>query len=164
MEILLKKNINFNLIFKAENVNVCEDIEERIYAKTEDGKTDYVNVIRDIKTDVIEQFVSLLEDLISNREADYDSRDLIGLLFNKLPLKLAKDLIKELNSNYEIDTTSINIQKITDMHKYKVARYFDDVFEIYVTGELSKDEAQSKCNELNFNSRAYVSYIVRLVE
>ena len=41
MEISLKRNFGFELIFKAENVNVCEDIEERIYGKTEDGKTDY---------------------------------------------------------------------------------------------------------------------------
>ena len=102
MEILLERNHGFVLIIKAENVNVCEDIEERIYAETEDGKTDYVNVIRDIKTDVIKQFVSLLEDLIYYRKADYDSRDLIELLFDKLPQKVVVKLIKKLGEDFEI--------------------------------------------------------------
>ena len=84
MEILLKRNYGFELIFKAENVNVVEDIEDRIYGKTEEGKTDFKNVTRDIKTDVIEQFVSVLYDMINYREAKYDSSDLIERLFEKI--------------------------------------------------------------------------------
>jgi len=38
MNITLKRNYGFELIFEAENVRVTEDIEERIYSKTEDGK------------------------------------------------------------------------------------------------------------------------------
>lgn len=46
---------------------------------------------------------------------------------------------------------------------YKVARYFDDVFECFVTGELSKKDAQIKCNEFNSKPRAYVSYGLRSI-
>lgn len=46
---------------------------------------------------------------------------------------------------------------------YKVARYFDDVFECFVTGELSKKDAQIKYNEFNSKPRAYVSYGLRSI-
>lgn len=46
---------------------------------------------------------------------------------------------------------------------YKVARYFDDVFECFVTGELSKGEAQIKCNELNSETRGYLSYGIKSI-
>lgn len=101
MEILLKRNYGFELIFKAENVNVVEDIEDRIYGKTEEGKTDFKNVTRDIKTDVIEQFVSILDDMIYYREAKYDSSDLIERLFEKLPNDKIDLLIKKLKRDYE---------------------------------------------------------------
>lgn len=38
MKIFLKRNYGYELIFEAENVKVVEDIEDRIYSKTEDGK------------------------------------------------------------------------------------------------------------------------------
>jgi hypothetical protein len=101
MEISLKRNYGFELIFKAENVNVVEDIEDRIYGKTEEGKTDFKNVTRDIKTDVIEQLVSVLDDMINYREAKYDSSDLIERLFEKLPNEKIDVLIKKLKRNYE---------------------------------------------------------------
>ena len=101
MEISLKRNYGFELIFKAENVNVVEDIEDRIYGKTEEGKTDFKNVTRDIKTDVIEQFVSVLDDMINYREAKYDSSDLIERLFEKLPNDKIDVLIKKLKRDYE---------------------------------------------------------------
>lgn len=41
---------------------------------------------------------------------------------------------------------------------YRVARYFDDMFEAYVTDELSKKDAHSKRDELNKQPRHYVSY------
>jgi hypothetical protein len=96
MEISVKRNYGFELNFIAENVNVCEDIEERIYSKTEDGKTDFNNVKRDVKTEVIKQFVSVLEDMIYYREADFDSSDLIEQLFDKLPQQVANDLLIKL--------------------------------------------------------------------
>jgi hypothetical protein len=103
MEISLKRNYGFELIFKAENVNVCEDIEDRIYSKTEDGKTDYKNVKRDVKTDVIEQFVSVLDDMIYYREADFDSSSLIERLFEKLPQDVCDKLIVKLKRDYEME-------------------------------------------------------------
>lgn len=100
MEISLKRNSGFELIFKAENVTVSEDIEERIYGKTEEGKTDFKNVKRDIKTDVIEQFVIVLDDIIYYREADFDSSNLIERLFEKLPHEIANNLLAKLKRDY----------------------------------------------------------------
>jgi hypothetical protein len=101
MEIAIERNYNTYLIFKAENVNVEEDIESRVYGKTEDGRTDYRNATRDIKTDVIEQFVSILDDMIYYREADFDSSGLIERLFEKLPQDVCDKLIIKLKNNYE---------------------------------------------------------------
>jgi hypothetical protein len=101
MEISLKRNYGFELIFKAENVCVTEDIEDRIYPKTDDGKTDFRNVKRDVKTDVIEQFVSVLDDMISYREAKFDSSDLIERLFEKLPNDKIDILLAKLKRDYE---------------------------------------------------------------
>lgn len=48
--------------------------------------------------------------------------------------------------------------------KYRVAKYFDDVFEKYVTDILTKKEATDKANELNSKPRYYVSYGIRTVK
>lgn len=45
--------------------------------------------------------------------------------------------------------------------KYKVCRYFDDVFEKVIESFDSKEEAEKKADELNKSVRAYVSYLVR---
>lgn len=103
MEISFKRNYGYELIFKAANVNVCEDVEERIYGKTEDGKTDFKNVKRDVSTDVIEQFVSVLDDMIYYREAEFDSSSLIERLFEKLPQDIAENLTLKLRKSYELD-------------------------------------------------------------
>lgn len=103
MEISLKRNYGFELIFKAENVIFCADIEERIYGKTENGKTDYKSVKRDVKTDIIEQFVSVLDDMIYYREAEFNSSDLIERLFEKLPQEAANNLIVKLKRDYETE-------------------------------------------------------------
>jgi hypothetical protein len=47
--------------------------------------------------------------------------------------------------------------------KYKVARYFDDVFECYMPNEYPKKVAQIKCNELNLKSKAYISYRIKAI-
>lgn len=39
MEISLKRNHGFYLVVKADNVNIEEDIEKRVYSKDENGKT-----------------------------------------------------------------------------------------------------------------------------
>lgn len=48
--------------------------------------------------------------------------------------------------------------------KYRVARYFDDMFECFVTGSLSKKEARLMCDEFNSQPRAYVSYGLKNIE
>lgn len=104
MEITLKvKGIcGYDLIFEAENVNISEDVEDRIYSKTEDGKIDYKTPPkRDFKTDTLVQFASLLEDMIHYREAEFDSRNLIERLFEKLPQEIADNLLTELKRMYE---------------------------------------------------------------
>ena len=102
MNITLKRNYGFELIFEAENVKVTEDIEERIYSKTEDGKTDYkIPPKRDIQTHAIEQFVSVLDDMIYYREAEFDSSSLIERLFEKLPQEVANKLLVKLKRDYE---------------------------------------------------------------
>ena len=104
MNITLKRNYGFELIFEAENVRVTEDIEERIYSKTEDGKTDYkIQPKRDIQTHAIEQFVSVLDDMIYYREAEFDSSSLIERLFEKLPQEAANKLLVKLKRDYEVD-------------------------------------------------------------
>ena len=103
MNITLKKNYGYELIFEAENVKITEDIEDRIYSKTEDGKTDFKNVKRDVKTEVIEQFVSVLDDMINYREAKFDSSDLIERLFEKLPQEVANNLVVKLKRDYETE-------------------------------------------------------------
>ena len=102
MEISLKRNYGYFLIFKAENVSVEEDVEERIYSKTEDGKTDFSKPPkRDINDDILEQITSLLSDLIYYREREFDSSSLIEGLFDKLPSELANKLLIKLK-DYEI--------------------------------------------------------------
>jgi len=49
-------------------------------------------------------------------------------------------------------------KEVNQTGMYKVARYFNDFFECFVTGELSKKDAQIKCNEFNSKPRVYVSY------
>jgi hypothetical protein len=100
MEISIKRNYGTELILKAENVHICEDIEERIYGETEDGKTDFRNVRRDVKTEVIEQFVAVLDDMICYREAKFNSSSLIERLFEKLPQDVADKLLIKLNNEY----------------------------------------------------------------
>lgn len=103
MNITLKRNYGYELIFEADNVKVTEDIEERIYPKDESGKT-VINMHpqRDIKTTAIEQFVSVLDDMIHYREAEFDSSDLIERLFEKLPSEKAILLSAKLNRDYEV--------------------------------------------------------------
>ena len=103
MNITFKRNYGLELIFEAENVRVIEDVEERIYGKTDDGKTDYRNVKRDVKTDAIEQFVNVLDDMIYYREAEFDSSSLIERLFEKLPQEAANKLLVKLKRDYEVD-------------------------------------------------------------
>jgi hypothetical protein len=104
MEISVKKNYGCYLVFKAENVHVEEDIEQRIYQKTEDGKTDWSkSPVRDIDTNILDQFVRVVDDLIEYRIEDYDSSPLIERLFEKLPDDLAQKLLEKLKRDYEVE-------------------------------------------------------------
>jgi hypothetical protein len=104
MNIALKRNYGFELIFEAENVRVTEDIESREYPKDENGKTVInLNPKRDIKTDALEQFVNVLEDMIYYREAEFDSSNLIERLFEKLPPDVAIKLAEKIKRDYEVD-------------------------------------------------------------
>ena len=104
MEIELKRNYCFELIFKAENVKVSEDIEERVYPKNEAGKPDFNKPPkRDICDNAVEQFVNVLEDIIYYREKEFDSSSLIERLFEKLPQESANKLLVKLNRDYSVD-------------------------------------------------------------
>jgi hypothetical protein len=103
MKITLKKNYGYELIFEAENVKVTEDIESREYPKDKNGNTILVPPKRDIKTDVLNQFANVLEDMIYYREAEFDSSNLIERLFEKLPSDLAIKLSEKIKRDYEVD-------------------------------------------------------------
>lgn len=102
MKISLRRNHGFELTFEAENVKVTEDIEIREYPKDENGKVIInLNPKRDIKTDVLEQFVMVLSDMIYYREAEFDSSELIKHLFDKLPKEMANSLSQKLYDEYK---------------------------------------------------------------
>ena len=104
MEISVKRNYGFYLVFKAENVHVEEDIGQRIYSKTEDGKIDFSKPpIRDIDTDILDQFIRVVDDLIDYRVEKYDSSSLIERLFEKLPDDTIRKLLSNLNRDYEVE-------------------------------------------------------------
>ena len=105
MEISINNRCGFELVFEADNVKVVEDIEQRTYEKLENGKIDTrTPPKRDIKTDVLEQFVSLLDDMIYYRKEEYDSTYLIDRLFDKMPHEKAKEILNILCDRYEIET------------------------------------------------------------
>lgn len=104
MEISLKRNYGYTLIIKADNVNIEEDIEERTYYKTEDGKIDSSKgPERDVQSTAINQFISILDDMIYYRKKEIDSSNLIENLFEKLPKGVAIKLAQKLKENYEDD-------------------------------------------------------------
>lgn len=104
MEISLKRNYGYTLIIKADNVNIEEDIEERTYYKTEDGKIDgSKSPERDVQSTAINQFISVLDDMIYYRKKEIDSSNLIENLFEKLPKGVAIKLAQKLKENYEDD-------------------------------------------------------------
>jgi len=102
MEITLRKNYGYELIFEAENVKITEDIEDRIYPKDDLGKSIItISPKRDIKTEVLEQFTSVLDDMIYYRESEFDSSSLIERLFEKLPQEAVDKLLPKLKLDYE---------------------------------------------------------------
>jgi len=104
MEISLKRSsYGCDLIFVADNVKVTENIDDRIYGKKEDGTLDFHKVTRDINTDVLGQFASVLGEMIYYRNADFDSSDLIESLFEKLPEEAVDKLLSKLTEDYQGD-------------------------------------------------------------
>lgn len=104
MEIEFKRRYGMELIFTAENVKIEDDIEERIYPKLENGKSDFSKVPqRDIKDEAIQQFVNVLGDLMYYREREFDSSDTIFRMFEKLPHTKQQDVLKKLINDYEIE-------------------------------------------------------------
>lgn len=102
MEISLKKNYGCTLVITADNVRIEEDIEERTYPKTDDGKIDFSGrVTRDISSAAIDQITSVLMDMIYWREKNYDSSELIKVLFEKLPDHVVSDLLSYLKKQWD---------------------------------------------------------------
>jgi hypothetical protein len=108
MEIQLKcNNYGYDFIVKAENVNLVEDVEERIYDKKEDGKLDTSKPpFRDINNDILEQLTRVLDDAIYYRKRDFDSSQLIEGLFQKLPESIRQEVLTKLNKEYFIEPDS----------------------------------------------------------
>lgn len=101
MEILLKRNYGHYIVFKAENVCVEEDVEERTYKKGADGKLVFnLNPERDITENCVSQFVNVLEDIIYYRIKPYDSSLLVERLMEKMPEDKRIELITRLVNDY----------------------------------------------------------------
>lgn len=89
------------LIIEDGNYKATLDVEERIYEKTPEGKSDFSKApLRDIETDALKQFDTLLSEMIYYRERPYDSSQLIELLMDKLPEGKAAELIGRLSKTY----------------------------------------------------------------
>ena len=95
MEIELKtSNYGIDLVVKAENVNISEDIEERVW---ENNRI----VRRDVQDEWVKNIAQLMEDIIYYRVADFDSSELIEQLFNNLPQETAESLSEKLFKDYK---------------------------------------------------------------
>jgi hypothetical protein len=106
MDIRLRANYGYELIFEAENVKVVEDVETREYQKDERGKPNFnISPKRDISTDVLNKISILLDDLLYYRKDDFDSNGLVERLFDKLPSKVASDLAKKMFDSYYEEST-----------------------------------------------------------
>ena len=89
------------IVIDAENVHIEEDVETRTYINGPDGKVDYnIAPKRDVDTIILDQFTSVLDDLIECRVEKYDSSDLILRLFDKLPRNAVENVLGELNRVY----------------------------------------------------------------
>lgn len=101
MEIELDCRHGYNLVVKAENVHIREDVEERQYFYKEDGKIDLTKgPKRDVKEDAIQTVAQVLEDMVYYREKEVNTSGLIERLFDKLPQDVASELSKKLFKSY----------------------------------------------------------------
>lgn len=101
MEIELVCRHGYNLVVKADNVHIDEDVEERQYIYKEDGKLDISKgPKRDVKESAVRMIAQVMEDMIYYREKEIDTSDLIERLFEKLPENVASELSKKLFKSY----------------------------------------------------------------
>ena len=90
---LKTSSYGFDLVVKAENVNISEDIQERVW---ENNRI----VRRDVQDEWVKNIAQLMGDIIYYRVADFNSSDLIEQLFNKLPQETAEKLSSKLYLEY----------------------------------------------------------------
>lgn len=94
-----------NLIITADNVKIEEDVFYNVYAKKEDGKTDFSKIlVRDeVRDEYLDMMSSVLEDLIYWRKQEYDTSNLIMYLFEKLPIQKQKELQQQISKTYQFE-------------------------------------------------------------
>lgn len=91
------------LVITADNVHIREDIEERKIGLGENGRPDFRKVTSDIKTEAIEMFSSVLEDMLYYRESEFDGRGLIKGLIEKLPKDVRIGFLKDMNEKFQVE-------------------------------------------------------------
>lgn len=109
MDIYVKKSYaGIEIIFEENSggtqFKISEDIEERIYAKNEDGKINFMKRLgTDVTDEAMQKYSRLLEDILYYREKEYDLSDLIESSFEKLPPVIADSLVEELYKKYKLE-------------------------------------------------------------
>lgn len=107
MDINLKTNYGFVLVFEAENVKIEEDIEERVYDKLPDGKPDYKSrPLRDISDNAMENLCSITGELAGYRQREFDSSNLLAELWDKIPEGNKLDLLHHWVADYPEEFTA----------------------------------------------------------
>ena len=91
-----------SLIVEDTNVRIDEDVSERMYKYTADGKIDHSKGYKDcITDDAMRQIVTLLSDMTYYRVRTFDSSDLIIVLLEKMSSEDRKGLFNDLVEKYE---------------------------------------------------------------
>lgn len=103
MEIYLNTRLYGKILtVKDTNVLLEEDVEERIYEKDENGKTDWTKPYRrDISTQYLDELSYTLSEMILYRTSAYDSSDLVVALFEKIPIEERQKTLNILKEYYD---------------------------------------------------------------
>ena len=103
MEIYLNTRLYGKILtVKDTNVVLEEDVEERIYEKDENGKTDCTKPYRrDISTQYLDALSDTLSEMISYRTSAFDSSDLVTALFDKIPIEKRQETLNTLKNYYD---------------------------------------------------------------